>query len=141
MTDPSISEEAARDQLDLLLDFYDIDLNGIDDEQLSRVMNSNCSKLVRSIMKGRVEIVEKDDTVVVKQYLKRPIKGVDNPIEYKEITGRAKIAMKDYKDTDYYGRMYALLGSLSGVGASSIMAMKGVDLSVAECLCSVFLLQ
>ncbi len=41
---------------------------------------------------------------------------------------------------DQYGRIFSLLGGLSGKGIEVFMKMKGRDLTLAECLGSLFLI-
>ena len=51
-----VSEEVAKDQLDLLLNYYDIDKNDIEIEQGPEALQTLMNGLVRAIQKGRLEI-------------------------------------------------------------------------------------
>lgn len=142
-----ISAELAQAQLDLLFDYYDVDLatdllaDGEDpDDRATRAGESMKKKLLTAIQKGRLEIAEGDDGLVVSQHLRRPIPGVPNPLVYGEVTGRAKTVMSKFKKDDAHGRIYAFLGALSGEGASAIMRLKGVDMGLAEVLGAIFLM-
>lgn len=140
MSEVKISAEMADEQLNLFFEYYDIDENEINDEDIKRGMISARNKLHRAIMQGRLEILEELDSLVIRQTIKRPPKGLtSNPIVYKELDGTAKIAMKDRKTADQYGKIYALLGKLSGEGIVVIQQLKGADLSVAEMLGVLFL--
>jgi hypothetical protein len=137
-----ISEEKSREQLDLLLDYYDLDLAkdlAVEGDKGDRAAEALERKLLQAVQRGRLEIAEDpDEGLVISQHLRRPVKGVPNPLIYKEITGRAKTAMG--KSTDNHARIYALLGSLSGEGGAAIMRLRGVDMSLAEVLGAVFLM-
>lgn len=139
-----ISEETAQEQLDFLLDYYDIDIEDTEgDGSLPIALKASCRKLKRAIKKGRIEIGEENNSLVVYQNLVKPIESKNGNaferIRYREVDGRSKTNMKGHQDTDYHGRMYAFLGGLSGESSTFIEKLKGVDLSIAECLGSIFL--
>lgn len=136
-----ISEQVAMEQLDGLMDYYDLDLNDIKNSAQRDAVESAYNRLVKAVRKGNLEFspeATKDKNIKIVQHLKKPI-GESGTIEYRELDGKAKVAMKDKSDTDYYGRIYSLLGSLSGLGETAITGLKGSDLSVAECLGVLFL--
>ena len=83
-------------------------------------------------MKGILEIKTEDEFLII-QTLKNGTR-----LEYVEITGKAKVMMD--KEKGNHGKMYALLGSLSGLGSKALKDMKGVDVSLAETLGFFFLL-
>lgn len=132
-----ISEQVAMEQLDGLLDYYDLDLNDIKNSAQRDAVESAYNRLIKAVRKGNLEF-SNDDNIKIVQHLKKPL-GESGTIEYRELDGKAKVAMKDKADTDYYGRIYSLLGSLSGLGETAIIGLKGSDLSVAECLGVLFL--
>lgn len=134
-----LSEEAAEQQLQLFLDYYDIDLEDTDDKDLLRANRSVKKKVIKAIRKGLVEVKEENETLNVYQTLEKPMQGITNPIRYKEPTGHSKIAMKESDKEDYYGKMYNLLGGMSGEGKAPFLKMKGKDLSIAESLALLFL--
>jgi len=139
MSDKKLSKENAQKQLNTLLEYYDLDLDDISDETVYKAIESSCNKLLKAIRKGRIEIKEENETINVYQHLKKPVSEGKTTIVYKEIDGRSKIAMKDNSETDYHGKIYSFLGGLSGEGADVIMVLKGVDISIAECLGALFL--
>ena len=131
-----ISDETAREQLKQFIDYYDIDLGDMP-ENVKRAVEASLAKIRRAIMTGQIEISFENDTVTVKQHLAKPLKGFDGPIVYQEITGRAKIGMKD--DSGDYGKIYNFLAALSTESPNVIMSLKGKDLSLAEALGAIFL--
>lgn len=139
MTENVISEQIAQEQIDVLLDFYDIDFADIEKKEAREAVESSCKRLKRAVRKGMIDIKTVDDTIEVIQNLSRPFKNFEGPIVYKEITGRAKVAMRDNADTDHFGRIYALLGGMAGEGEAVIQKLRGKDMSVAECLGVLFL--
>lgn len=138
MSKEIIAVENAEKQLNLLMDYYEISVDEIADDDQKQGLRNSIKSLTKAIQTGRVEIKLEDDTPIVYQNLKKPV-GDMHQIKYNEITGRAKIAMKDNKENDHYGRMYSFLGGLSGHGATVIMKLKGKDLSIAEYLGVFFL--
>jgi hypothetical protein len=47
--------------------------------------------------------------------------------------------MDGYKEDDHYHRMYALAGSLNGLGATGMSQLSELDMSAAECIGFIFL--
>lgn len=132
MTNNTISAEVAKEQLDSLVEYYDIDIES-DDVDQARARQSACDKVIRAIRAGRLEINK--ETMVVVQTLKN-----DNKLTYRELDGKAKVEMGKRSNDDTHGKIYSLLGSLSGVGFNGITALKGKDLTLAESLGILFLL-
>lgn len=130
----NISEEVARDQFQEFLDYYDLDPSVMPEDQRA-AFESSASRIIKAVRSGKLEFGQ-DGTV--KQFLKKPV-GEVSEIKYEELSGMHKVAMKSKKGEDHYGRMYALLGSLSGLGEMGIMKLKGADLSVAESVGIIFL--
>lgn len=134
MDENSISQETAEEHLAELFDYYELVPEDLP-EQISSMFNSIHKKLIKAIRKGRVEIGESGS---ITQHLKKP-SGDINIIEYRELDGRAKKAMQKCNSDDLNGRLYELLGALSGLGSRAIASLKGVDLSTAECIGFVFM--
>ena len=134
MAEFKISEDAAREQMDVLYDYYEIDLDSLDGDVRSAVKQSE-QKLVKAIRIGRLEIALNDDGVIT---VTQHVRGGE-VLEYREIDGKAKVAMGSKEAGDHYGRAYALMGSLCGHGDAVIIKLKGPDLSTVECLGTVFL--
>lgn len=134
-----ISAVTAEAQLDTLFDYYDIQLDDVVNKQARDGLESSRTKLVRMVQKGRLIIEEKDGDLKITQHLAKPMAADAKTIEYGEVCGDAKVAMGTKKEGDNYGQIYALLGSISGLGETAIRKLRGVDLSVAECLGAIFL--
>lgn len=134
MADYKISEEAAREQLDALYGYYEIDFNDMP-KALGEALKATDRKLVKAVRLGRIEVGTDDKGVI--QVTQTTRNG--EKLTYREIDGNAKIAMGGKDENDAYGKAYALMGSLSGVGEAGIQQLKSHDLSVVECLGTVFL--
>ena len=141
----AISEESAREQLGIFFDYYEIDSTNVGGgENSQEIFESTVDRLTDAIRKGHVEIKENDDGLIVVQTLKKAKKVKEGEaavsvLEYKEISGAAKDAMKHKKETDHYGRIHAMLGYLSGAGENAIKSLRGVDMSISECIGVLFL--
>ena len=141
-----ISEESARESLSLFFDYYEVDDKNIGGgENAQEAFDATVDRLVDAIRKGRVEIEENEDGLIVRQTLKNKAKAgtqdvaVSSVLEYKEISGAAKDAMKHKKESDNYGKIHALLGYLCGAGENAIKGLRGVDMSISECIGVLFL--
>jgi len=131
MTDmvTEISEVSAKEQLDLLLDHYDVDLSILDNGKLQAVVEL---KLIKAILEGKLEITQTADELLVIQTIKD---GTE--FKYHEITGMAKVQMERFKGQ--HERLYALLGFLAKKKPEQIQKISGVDLTIAEYLGLIFL--
>ena len=133
-----ISEENAREQVQVFLDYYEISLEDIKNTEAKNGLDSTLDKLTKQIMLGKLEVREDGGEIKVTQHLKKPL-GESKEIEYHELSGKHKVAMKDKGEKDFYGRIYAMMGSVSGLGETAIVSLKGTDLSVVECLGALYL--
>jgi len=125
-----LSEESAKEQLNLLLNFYDVDLESLDEEgKLKKVVER---KLIRAIRQGKVEIENDTEGFVVKQNLSSGTQFI-----YRELTGMAKVQMDRYKGQ--HERLYGLLAMLSKKPIEQIQKISGPDLAIAEYLGLIFL--
>lgn len=137
-----ISEENAEDQIKELFDYYDIDLEDyaglkIKGTDTKKALEVSRRKIIKAIKKGRLEISNGEEGFIITQTLKGTYSSMTQ-LQYKPISGRAKVAMDKYEGDD--ARMYGLLAAMSGVEAGNIQALVGPDLSTAECLGGFFLL-
>jgi hypothetical protein len=129
-----LGKEAAREQLNTLYEYYEIDFDELP-EELGKALRATDLKLLKSVRLGRVEIsLDENSAIKVVQNIRH-----GEPLIYKEIDGKAKVAMGGKDEKDHYGKAYALMGSLCGLGESAITQLKSHDLSVVECLGTVFL--
>ena len=137
-----ISEENAQIQLDLFHDWYAIDAKDLEDAAKSgggvAAVKLLERKLFNAIRWGSVEISEDstksgEPTLLVKHKLERPIQGVEI-IEYKEVTGNARAAIKPGDDVNDTARMYQFLGVLSGQGAGVYRGLRGADVGITDAL-------
>lgn len=129
----TISHEVAEKQLQDFIDYYDIDISHIELETQRSAVRGACDKLVRAIEAGRLELDA--DCGTAKIHLK---KGA--VLTCCELSGKAKVEMSRRPEGDMHGRIYALIGSLSGIGFNGIQELTGRDLVVVENLGIVFLL-
>lgn len=130
-----LTKENAKNELKKMFDYYEIDLDDIDDKNLKHALNGAYDRLIKSVRHGRLEIKIENGIQVLQK-----LRSNSEKITYREIDGTAKMAMAGKAEDDYYGKSYALMGSLSGLGEAAIKQLKGVDLSLVEVLGMVFLL-
>lgn len=133
-----ISAEVAMDQVMGFLETYDIDIEAIEDSKSKSGIESTLNKMVSYVRSGLIEIVEKDKKLSIIQHLSNAT-GEIQTLEYKEIGGKNKVQMDGHDENERYTMMYALAGSISGIGYDGILKLQGRDLSVAEVLGAIFL--
>ncbi len=129
----SISEETAEEHLQAFLDYYEIDVSNIELDSQRTAIRGACEKLVKSIRAGRLELNGDDGTATI-----HPKKGAD--LHCAELSGKAKVQMSRRPESDMHGRIYALIGSLTGTGFNHIQDLTGRDLVMVENLGILFLL-
>lgn len=129
-----LSKKSAHDELNKMLDYYEIDIDEIEDEDLRKAILGGIGRLVKAIRLGRLEIKIEDGIKII-----QTLRDGSKKIEYKEIDGVAKMEMAGKNEKDYYGKSYALMGSLSGLGEAAIKNLKSVDISLVEVLGMIFL--
>jgi hypothetical protein len=132
-----ISDSVALQQLESLLDYYEIGGDDFPEKKQKDAFEMTCARLKKAIMKGRLT-VSVEDGIKITQRLKKTY-GETTELEYQELSGKNKVAMGQYEETEQHKKIYALLGSLTSLGESGIEQLKAVDLSTAECLGFLFL--
>ena len=129
-----LNKDAAKGVVSKIFDYYEIEVDSIEDKEQKKFIQQNFDRLIKSARLGRLE-VDTTDGIKIKQHLR----DSDTIIQYKEIDGYAKKAMAGKDPNDFYGRIYAVLGSTSELGEAAISKLKGVDLGLAEVLGAIFL--
>lgn len=136
-----ISRESAQIELDKLYDYYEIDkeefedVNGESDEQkANRAIQKLQEKIIRGVMKGRISFNDEDGFQITL------IKKVGDPIVFKELDGYAKAEMSKKKESDNYGKIFALMGKMSGLGEHAVKKLKGPELSLVEAIGTMLLM-
>lgn len=140
-----ISKETADQQLELLFDYYEIELEkrlkADNAEKAQAVADDVKDILARAIMKGRLEITEDEESthgeIKIIQRLRRPVGNVTE-IRYYEVTGKARTAMKDVDKGSPHQKLYSLLAAISRQPIAVFLNMGGVDLTCAETLFTIF---
>lgn len=130
-----LSKDAAEKVVNSIVDYYEIDIDEIEDKEQKKFIKANYDRLIKAARLGRLEVKLEKGIEVIQNFRDKSIE----PIVYKEIDGNAKSATAGKETTDFYGRIYAVMGSLSGIGETGIKKMKGVDLSLCEVLGAIFL--
>jgi hypothetical protein len=136
MLDYKVSEETATSALNGFFECYEVDPKeeAISDDQRIAI-DAAIAKVTKAIRLGKVTI----EGMIITQTLSKAPSEVTTVV-YGEMTAKAKVEMGKKSQDDHYGRIYCLLGSLSGLGERAIMGLKGSDLSTAESIGIIFLL-
>ncbi len=143
-----ISKENAEAQLQLLLDYYLIDVEDVQKsdefykrkDDLEEAKKTSCDRLLKYIQHGLIEITT-ENGLTVTQRLRTPIGEMDR-ITYGIISGKDQREMRHAKDdNDHVGKIFCLMGALGKVpgGANTIAKMSGPDIGALQCLGMIFL--
>ena len=136
-----IGRDDAEKQVEIFVDYYDIEVGeeGTNPDHQENI-DASLKKLVRHVESGRLEIsLDDEQKIEIIQHIKKS-EGDVKQLKYKILNGRAKKEMKNAKDGDFHGKMYALVGSLCGTSGNGLANLTGSDLSVCECLGALFLI-
>ncbi len=132
-----ISTESAEKQLDEYLSYFDLDMDELKSEQKDSAVKDNLDmsygRLIKAIRQGRLQIKfdggDDGDEAQLIQEVGRKNKTI---LTYKELTGAAKMSMKQVDANDNYGKMYSLVAFLTGESLLVIKKLKGRDCSLVE---------
>ena len=131
-----ISDEAARAQVQIILDHYQIDVEGIPDSKVKAATEGALEKLVTFARAGLFEVAASPFKIT--QHLQQAPGDVKD-IAYPELAGKHKVAMDAHDPNAMYQRIYAMMGSLCELGGDALKRLSGIDLSCMECLGMLFL--
>jgi hypothetical protein len=134
-----LSEEAATEQLMVVLKHYSIDIEAQPDRRSQKALEAVCNRLVRAYRAGSLENVRDGNALKIKQHLRIP-PGEVKELVWDRMTAKAKLATDGFPEDDRYARAYALAASLTGLPVGAIEKLEGADLSTAEDLGVLFLL-
>lgn len=129
-----LSTESATAQLMDLLSYYDINLGLVEDEMARKQLERQLDQIVDYIRRGKVEVRRtKDEKIEVVHHTEKK-----SELVYAEVNAAAKQAMDRHPVEARYGRLYAFMGALSGVGHEGIVLLGAKDLAIVDLLGSVF---
>ena len=135
-----ISYETAENEIESFLDYYEIYPEEITDEEQKDNIVGALESIIGHIRAGHVKVEETEDgDINIIQKLKLNKGDLDTAKYESARIPTAKVQMKNAKNDDGYGKMYALMGSLCGNGSPWVKNLKGVDYRVMEALSVLFL--
>src|SRR4030042_1272810 len=124
-----LSEESAAEQLDVLTQYYDIDLSVLPDMQAKVIQGV----LLRAIRRGSLEIQLTNDGISVKQTLGTSVKGLPPVLEYAEVTGRAKQVVARLGDkASHHDQLMAFVSCLVKEDKNNLLDLRAKDGKVLE---------
>ena len=128
-----LSEESAREQMQALMDSYDIDQKDLVIDQGPEAIETILNRLVRAIRTGQIE-VQSDGSVV---HTLAVAKGETTTLTYGRLNG---IAMKARdKAKGGFEKDCALMGSLCNLPASAMASLDPLDISIFQRLGTLFM--
>jgi hypothetical protein len=129
------SKESAREMFDKFLERFRIEIDDIEDNQVKSLIKSNMPRIIKAIRRGDLVFSEVEGKYTI------TLNRVDGKtaLDFNVPGAVAKKAMGEKLTTDFYGRIYAMMGSACGMGESAIDKLDPVDLSIVEVLGSIFL--
>lgn len=129
-----VSSENAETAVREFLDFYQVDIDDFESAQAKSGMELIFNKLQKAYMRGKLSNRRADG----KFKIALKCEGQRGEVVFDELSGDHKLAMDGYDEKQNIAKQHALLGSMCGLGAKAIEKLAPVDLSIAECLATVF---
>lgn len=129
-----LTKANAKKELDKLFDYYEIDIDEIEEKDLKKAIKGGQGRLIKAIRLGRLKI-KFENGLKITQTLRS--NGIE--IIYRTVDGESKAAMDEHPAEAYNRRGQALAGNLSGLGETAIRKLQDVDMSLAEVLGLIFL--
>lgn len=128
-----LSEEAATEQMQNLMDSYDIDKNDLVIDQGPEAIETILNRLIRAVRMGLIEVL---DDGSVKHNLHKPM-GDTESITYKRLNGLAMKARDKAKG--HFEKDCAFMGSLGNVPTNAMAKLDAVDISIVQRLAALFM--
>jgi hypothetical protein len=133
-TKSKLSESAAREQMQNLLDSYDIDQNDLEIENGPEWIASVINRLVRAIRAGHVEILDRGE---VRHNLVVP-RGEVTTITYNRVNGYA-MKSRDKAKGGAFEKDCALMAALGNVSETFLASLDAVDISIFQRTAQLFM--
>ncbi len=123
-----MSEESAEEQMDVLLDYYEVnpDKKYPEDSDELKAFNSLKADMVDGVRRGKIYFEDDENGFIIIQKLKS-----GTPVKYYEIDGNSKVMMGKY--INHTQKVYALLAAMTkDLDHLNIRKFKGPDSSRAD---------
>lgn len=129
-----LSKEAAESEIEKIFDYYDIDLDEIEDKEQKKIIKMNYDRLIKAVRAGRVEVKYEKGLQIIHN-----LKDSAEVITYDAPNAQAKMAMAGCDPNDNYGKIYNLMGACSKLGVGAIYKIPANELPIIEVLGAIFL--
>lgn len=130
----TLTKEAAESEIQKIFDFYDIDLDELEDKEAKKIIKGNYNRVIKAIRMKRLEVKNEKGLQIIHH-----LRDHDETLTYYAPDANAKTAMDEYAPTALYRRIYALMGACSKLGEGAIMKLPANELSIVEVIGSIFL--
>lgn len=129
--DYKLSEENAKEQLNLFFKYYDVS-----PDYLMSSKDRIVGKIILGLRLGKIEFAEQEGLTII-QHVPKTISSTGD-IKYGEITGLIRIELEKYKDG--IEKIYAVIRMISQEDDQTFKKMSGLDILIAECIGALFLI-
>jgi hypothetical protein len=130
-----IPRRHADEQMQILLDYYDVDRDFIIDSMKDPL--DNCIMgMLKSITRGRLTVVDKEGGPHIVQKLEKPVPGMET-ITYRPPGSKLAVALKNVSKDE--SRLLGALGALSGNAPDEFDELDHTDRQTAEDVGNYFL--
>ena len=133
-----VDPETAEKEFNRLLQLWGIedDIEDLEDDEI-KIFGGIKRKLIKNLMHGSMVIEENG---IVGYTLQQPKNEAFTKLALKPATGNAYMAMDKYKTHEGIHRLYAYLGSLSGLPVSVFSNMNNLDVNFCINIATLFLI-
>jgi len=129
-----LTRELAEPQIELLNEFYDVDLDFMT-ESVRAIVESHLLTLLKYIVRGYISIDEAGDGIKITQFLVDS-KIEKSTIEYAVVDGLVLTALERATGSE---RPFAVAGALSKIDPDTLRNLGFIDRAVTEAIGSYFL--
>lgn len=129
-----LNKDAAEKEIEKIFDYYDIDVDEIEDKDTKKMIKMNYDRLVKAVRLGRVEVKRENGLQIIHH-----LKDKNETMTYDAPGALAKKAMAGKDPNDFYGKIYALMGASCKLGEGAIDKIPANDLPIIEVLGAIFL--
>jgi hypothetical protein len=147
----------AKAVIDEIFEYYELELEDLasdaeaggidiqdsgDEDEAYKATKQTYKRLVRFARRGRIEVEDGQQFLIV-QHFRKPLSDGRTTVKWYPPNAKAKVAMKRANEKDAHGRMLYFMAALcpeQRFDHNVLGDLEGPDMSLMECLASVFFL-
>lgn len=140
----TIDKETAENEFERLCKSWHIEIDMAGEDEVAKAAQGGRDKIITALMKGvlivKTQGGDEDGYKLRLQHnLTESLDENTKTLSYRFIRAGDMIAMDEFKESQTFKRMIALVSAISGTGAPAIRNMMSKDLILGQCVGGLFL--